>query len=47
MLIIYIIVGEVKEAIAKRKEENLEVKTLSKTEQERLEQENSDQDNER
>ena len=45
MLVIYIIVGEVKEAIKKRKEESLDVKTLSKTEQERLEQENKDKEN--
>ena len=40
MLAIYLIVLEVKEYLAKRKEEGITVKTLSKTEQERLEQDN-------
>ena len=44
MLIIYIIVLEVKEYLAKRKEETVTVKTLSKTEQERLNQENKDKE---
>ena len=44
MLIIYLIVTEVKEYLAKRKTENVQVKTLSKTEQERLEQEKKDQE---
>ena len=38
MLVIYIIVLEVKDYIERRKNETVEVKTLSKTEQERLEQ---------
>ena len=44
MLIIYIIVLEVKEYLAKRKAEGVQVKTLSKTEQQRLEQEQKDQE---
>ena len=44
MLIIYVIVLEVKEYLAKRKTEEVQVKTLSKTEQERLEQEKKDQE---
>ena len=44
MLIIYIIVLEVKDYLAKRKEETVTVKTLSKTEQERLNQENKDKE---
>jgi len=44
MLIIYLIVTEVKEYLAKRKTETVQVKTLSKTEQERLEQEKKDQE---
>ena len=44
MLIIYIIVLEVKDYLAKRKEETVTVKTLSKTEQERLDQENKDKE---
>ena len=39
MLIIYVIVGEVKEALAKRKAEVSDEKILSKSEQERLERE--------
>ena len=42
MLIIYVIVGEVKELIAKRKEEASETKILSKSEQERLEEDKKD-----
>ena len=42
MLIIYIIVLEVKDYIAKRKAEGVSVKTLSKTEKERLEEENKE-----
>ena len=44
MLIIYIIVLEVKDYLAKRKEETVTVKTLSKTEQERLNQDNKDKE---
>lgn len=44
MLAIYLIVLEVKEYLAKRKAEGVQVKTLSKTEQERLEQEQKDQE---
>ena len=44
MLIIYIIVLEVKDYMAKRKEETVKVKTLSKTEQERLEQEKKEKE---
>ena len=44
MLIIYLIVGEVKDVIAKRKAENVGVKVLSKSEKEKLE--NVNQDNE-
>ena len=44
MLIIYMIVLEVKDYMAKRKEETVQVKTLSKTEQERLEQEKKEQE---
>ena len=46
MLVIYIIVGEVKEMLERRKAENLEVKTLSKTEQERLEENNKAKESE-
>ena len=46
MLIIYIIVCEVKDLLERRKTEQAEVKQLSKTEQERLEQEQKDKDNE-
>ena len=42
MLIIYIIVLEVKDVIAKRKSENVGVTTLSKSEQEKLENEKKD-----
>ena len=42
MLIIYIIVLEVKDYMAKRKAEGVSVKTLSKTEKERLEEENKE-----
>ena len=42
MLIIYVLVNEVKDAMARRKAENVQVKQLSKTEQERLEQEKQD-----
>ena len=42
MLIIYIIVGEVKEQMAKRKAESHNEKILSKSEKERLEAENKD-----
>ena len=45
MLIIYMIVGEVKEMIAKRKAENHNGKILSKSEKERLE--DSEQENEK
>ena len=46
MLIIYIIVCEVKDLLERRNAEQAEVKQLSKTEQERLEQEQKDKDNE-
>ena len=42
MLIIYVIVGEVKEVIARRKVEASETKILSKSEQERLEEDKKD-----
>ena len=42
MLIIYVIVGEVKEVIARRKEEASNTKILSKSEQERLEEDKKD-----
>ena len=42
MLVIYIIVLEVKDYMAKRKAEGVSVKTLSKTEKERLEEENKE-----
>ena len=42
MLIIYVIVGEVKEVIARRKVEVSETKILSKSEQERLEEDKKD-----
>lgn len=42
MLIIYVIVGEVKEVIARRKAEASETKILSKSEQERLEEDKKD-----
>ena len=45
MLIIYILVNEVKEVKARRKEEASDTKILSKSEQERLEQNKKDQDN--
>ena len=46
MLIIYVIVGEVKEALARRKAEVSDEKILSKSEQERLEREqNNKEDN--
>ena len=44
MLIIYVIIEEVKEVIEKRKAENIGVKQLSKTEQERLEREKTDEE---
>ena len=44
MLIIYVIVIEVKDAIAKRKAEQGPEIVLSKTEKERLEEENSEND---
>ena len=44
MLIIYIIVLEVKDYMAKRKAEGVSVKTLSKTEKERLEEENKERE---
>ena len=46
MLIIYIIVTEVKEMLERRKAENVQVKTLSKSEQERLEEENKNKESE-
>ena len=46
MLIIYIIVTEVKEMLERRKAEAVEVKTLSKTEQERLEEQNKSKESE-
>ena len=42
MLAIYLIVLEVKDYLAKRKTKVVQVKQLSKTEQERLEQEKQD-----
>lgn len=45
MLIIYIIVSEVKEMLERRKAENVEIKTLSKTEQERLDEQNKNREN--
>ena len=45
MLIVYVIVGEVKEVIARRKAEQQEVVTLSKSEQERLDRENNNEEN--
>ena len=42
MLIIYMIVIEVKETLARRKAENIEIKTLSKSEQESLEEDNKE-----
>lgn len=45
MLIIYIIISEVKEVMEKRKAENAPAKILSKSEKERLEEENADNDN--
>lgn len=44
MLIIYVIVLEVKDFMAKRKEEGVQVKQLSKTEKERLEQAEKDKE---
>ena len=44
MLIIYVIVMEVKDYLEKRKKEGVQVKQLSKTEQERLEQQKKDQE---
>ena len=44
MLIIYVIVMEVKDYLEKRKKEGAQVKQLSKTEQERLEQQKKDQE---
>ena len=44
MLIIYVIVGEVKDVIARRKAEQQEVVTLSKSEQERLDREKSEEE---
>ena len=46
MLVIYVIVVEVKELIARRKAEQAEVVTLSKSEQERLDRENNKEENE-
>ena len=45
MLIIYLIIGEVKDMLERRKAESVNVVTLSKTEQERLEQEKKDEEN--
>ena len=45
MLIIYVLVGEVKEVIARRKAEQQEEITLSKSEQERLDRENNNEEN--
>lgn len=44
MLIIYVIVMEVKDYLEKRKKEGVQVKQLSKTEQERLQQQKKDQE---
>ena len=45
MLIIYVLVNEVKDAIARRKEEASDTKILSKSEQERLEEQNKSKEN--
>ena len=45
MLIIYLLVNEVKDAIARRKEEASDTKILSKSEQERLEEQNKSKEN--